>query len=228
MQDETTFIFPNCNDAVVEVWEWISNFSSHTILGTWVLIHAGMFHVNRHCRLSGIVVAGLTADCYNASLRCRQGRNPAGTRRNNNVFTTSTRRRVDVVKTLSLRHYCVMCPLGRVGFVTTISFSVFRHLYKCLIMLVSKITLIHFMLYISFYTFIMRYIYIYSFIYSGLFIYYCSVCILSFVQWFYYPCFICIWSCACYCRRLVLIIIQGRIQDLKLGVAFSLIQYHIS
>ena len=40
---------------------------------------------------------------------------PAGTRRNNNVFTTSTgrrRRRVDVVKTLSLRHYCVMCPLG--------------------------------------------------------------------------------------------------------------------
>ena len=40
---------------------------------------------------------------------------PAGTRRNNNVFTTSTRRhrrRVDVVKTLSLRNYCVMCPLG--------------------------------------------------------------------------------------------------------------------
>ena len=39
----------------------------------------------------------------------------AGTRRNNNVSTTSTRRRrrrVDVVKTLSLRHYCVMCPLG--------------------------------------------------------------------------------------------------------------------
>ena len=43
----------------------------------------------------------------------------AGTRRNNNVFTTSTRRRrrrVDVVKTLSLRHYCVMCPLGYVLF----------------------------------------------------------------------------------------------------------------
>ena len=40
---------------------------------------------------------------------------PAGTRRNNNVFTTSTRRRrrrVDAAKTLSLRHYCVMCPLG--------------------------------------------------------------------------------------------------------------------
>ena len=39
---------------------------------------------------------------------------PAGTWRNDNVFTTSTRRRrprVDVVKTLSLRHYCVMCPL---------------------------------------------------------------------------------------------------------------------
>ena len=35
-----------------------------------------------------------------------------GTRRNNNVFITSKRRRLDVMKTLSLRHYCVMCPLG--------------------------------------------------------------------------------------------------------------------
>ena len=50
---------------------------------------------------------------------------PAGTRRNNNVFTTSTRRRrrrVDVVKTLSLRHNCVMCPLG-VLFLETASHS---------------------------------------------------------------------------------------------------------
>ena len=42
--------------------------------------------------------------------------NPAGTRRNDNVFITSKRRRrrrFDVMKTLSLRHYCVMCPLGR-------------------------------------------------------------------------------------------------------------------
>ena len=40
---------------------------------------------------------------------------PAGTRRNDNVFSTSARRRrrrVDVVKTLSLRHYYVICPLG--------------------------------------------------------------------------------------------------------------------
>ena len=40
---------------------------------------------------------------------------PAGTRRNNNVFITSKRcrrRRFDVMKTLSLRHYCVMCPFG--------------------------------------------------------------------------------------------------------------------
>ena len=40
---------------------------------------------------------------------------PAGTRRNNNVFITSKRRRwcrFDVMKTLSLRHYCNMCPLG--------------------------------------------------------------------------------------------------------------------
>ena len=40
---------------------------------------------------------------------------PAGTRRNNNVFISSKRRRrrrFDVMKTISLRHYCVMCPLG--------------------------------------------------------------------------------------------------------------------
>ena len=43
---------------------------------------------------------------------------PAGTRRNSNVFITSKRRRrrrFDVLKTLSLRHYYVMCPLGRFG-----------------------------------------------------------------------------------------------------------------
>ena len=42
----------------------------------------------------------------------------AGTRRNYNVFITSKRRRrrrFDVMKTLSLRHYCVMCPLGLVS-----------------------------------------------------------------------------------------------------------------
>ena len=40
---------------------------------------------------------------------------PAGTQRNKNVFITSKRRRwrrFDVMKMLSLRHYCVMCPLG--------------------------------------------------------------------------------------------------------------------
>ena len=40
---------------------------------------------------------------------------PVGTGRNNNVFITSKRRRrrsFDEMKTLSLRHYCVMCPLG--------------------------------------------------------------------------------------------------------------------
>ena len=40
---------------------------------------------------------------------------PVGTRRNDNVFITSKRRRrrrFDVMKTFSLRHYCVMCPLG--------------------------------------------------------------------------------------------------------------------
>ena len=38
-----------------------------------------------------------------------------GTRFNNNVFITSKRRRrrrFDVMKTLSLRHYFVMCPMG--------------------------------------------------------------------------------------------------------------------
>ena len=39
----------------------------------------------------------------------------AGTRRNDNVFITfkwRRRLRFDVMKTLSLHHYCVMCPLG--------------------------------------------------------------------------------------------------------------------
>ena len=43
------------------------------------------------------------------------GSSPAGTRRNNNVLITSKlrrRRRFDIMKTLSLRHFCVMCPLG--------------------------------------------------------------------------------------------------------------------
>ena len=53
---------------------------------------------------------------------------PAGTRRNNDVFTTSTRRRrrrVDVVKTLSLRHYCVMCPLGVANNAANVSIPMF-------------------------------------------------------------------------------------------------------
>ena len=61
--------------------------------------------------------------CTKYELKCVNGRSsqvrieqiPAGTRHNNNVFTTSTqlrRHRVDVVNTLSLRHYCVMCPSG--------------------------------------------------------------------------------------------------------------------
>ena len=40
---------------------------------------------------------------------------PSGHTRNNNAFITSKRRRwrrLDAIKTLSLRHYCVMCPLG--------------------------------------------------------------------------------------------------------------------
>ena len=54
---------------------------------------------------------------------------PAGTRRNNNVFTTSIRRRVDVVKTLSLCHYCVMCPLGyRTRTLSPLGRSVDKHL----------------------------------------------------------------------------------------------------
>ena len=60
---------------------------------------------------------------------------PAGTRRHNNVFTTSTRRRrrrVDVVKTLSLRYYCVMCPLGCDGKL----WQVYRMLFICRVVLV--------------------------------------------------------------------------------------------
>ena len=66
-----------------------------------------------NCRGASFVITSGTGGCrHTTNLRCRH---PAGTRRNNNVFTTSTRRRrrrVDVMKPLSLRHYCVMCPLG--------------------------------------------------------------------------------------------------------------------
>ena len=57
-------------------------------------------------------------ECPNLSAPSRDDMDlcsPAGTRRNNNVFITFKRRRrrcFDVMKTLSLRHYCVMCPLG--------------------------------------------------------------------------------------------------------------------
>ena len=30
--DETTYPFPNFNDATVEVWEWISNLNPHFIM----------------------------------------------------------------------------------------------------------------------------------------------------------------------------------------------------
>ena len=38
--DEITYPFPNFNGCAVEVGEWI--ILSHTILGTWLLIHAGI------------------------------------------------------------------------------------------------------------------------------------------------------------------------------------------
>ena len=64
---------------------------------------------------TGDFPAQMVSNAENISIWWRHhGTVPAGTRRNNNVFTTSTRRRrrhVDVVKTLSLRHYCIMCPL---------------------------------------------------------------------------------------------------------------------
>ena len=41
MYDEITYPFPNFNGATVEVLEWISNFI-HTLLGMWLLIHAGI------------------------------------------------------------------------------------------------------------------------------------------------------------------------------------------
>ena len=50
---------------------------------------------------------------------------PVGTRHNNNVITSKRRhrRRFDVMKTLSLRHYCVMCPLGSLTIVYSIVYS---------------------------------------------------------------------------------------------------------
>ena len=75
-----------------------------------------------HCYVGSRVTVGRRMEAQWSSQRSLSGRywsnkwgTPVGTRRNNNVFTMSTRRRwrrVDVVKTLSLRHYRVMCPLG--------------------------------------------------------------------------------------------------------------------
>ena len=52
---------------------------------------------------------------------------PAGTRRNDNAFTTPKRRRrcrFDVMKTPSLRHYCVMCSYGSI-------IKLIKDLYGC-------------------------------------------------------------------------------------------------
>ena len=67
------------------------------------------------CQTMMAIVCWLSSLCLTLALSDNRSAFPAGTRRNNNVFTTSTRRRrrrVDVVKTLSLRHHCVLCPLG--------------------------------------------------------------------------------------------------------------------
>ena len=39
--DEITYPFLNANGATIDVREWISDLS-HTLLGMWVLIHAGI------------------------------------------------------------------------------------------------------------------------------------------------------------------------------------------
>ena len=41
MWDEINYPFPNFNGYTVEVWEWWV-ISSHTLLGMWLLIHAGI------------------------------------------------------------------------------------------------------------------------------------------------------------------------------------------
>ena len=64
------------------------------------------------CKLLQVVM--ITECLGNASLALCEW-NPVGTRHNNNVFITSKRRRrrrFDVMKTISLRRFCVMCPLG--------------------------------------------------------------------------------------------------------------------
>ena len=42
MWDEITYPFPNFNNATVEVWKWISNFTPHSLLGMWLFVHAGI------------------------------------------------------------------------------------------------------------------------------------------------------------------------------------------
>ena len=86
----------------------ISLFQAHVIYFSW--------YIWRKLRLYKSMKIPVNVRCFISATLCYHC--PAGTRRNNNVFTTSTRRRrrrVDVVKTLSLRNYCVMCPLGGVA-----------------------------------------------------------------------------------------------------------------
>ena len=70
-------------------------------------------NISSLCRPPNSRITGESVTMYPAEKRYRLF--PAGTRRNDNVFITSKRRRrrrFDVMKTLSLRHYCVMCPVG--------------------------------------------------------------------------------------------------------------------
>ena len=41
MWDEITYPFPNFNGYAVDVWGWVRNLS-YTLLGLWLLIHAGI------------------------------------------------------------------------------------------------------------------------------------------------------------------------------------------
>ena len=42
-------ICENQSTGAVEVWEWLGNFILHTLLGMWLLIHAGIVDQINHC-----------------------------------------------------------------------------------------------------------------------------------------------------------------------------------
>ena len=111
-------------DEIRRLTPMIRSYETERRLGT-VICHVAVTIIARgHCYIrvpypvvNSLQVTWWSGTCWN-QIGCSDFAEiyPAGTRLNNKVFITSKRRcrrRFDVMKTtLSLRHYCVICPLG--------------------------------------------------------------------------------------------------------------------